>query len=406
MQPVFLRPVTPVYFGRPGSLSAGEARSGVSWFPPPISAFQGMIRTRLLDDVGVFSPRSRVAELVGTPDSLPSGWQLRGPFPAHAGEGDTMDIWLPMPAFVLKPREWQPEKAPVFARRLGRGNNDHFLTDDQGQGMEPLGNPGAGAEKPLPGWVSSSNLWRLLAGNTARWDANGYGAELPDFVGYEDKIGLARDKDPEENLYLSGRPREGMLYSLRTLRFRENSGLVGWFDGSLAPPLRSQALKRGQVVAGKKGGIMAFSEVRGKDPYWEDIAAGQHLEHNDREPGNDLFWIILLSPGRWQENGADTAAALLARAAGFRDVRLLGMICPDVTWLGGFSLAERRPRPAQPWFAAGTSLLVQVPEADGRDIGGIVRAAWNNRCLLAPEEKRPFGYGHILAANYHEPEEK
>ncbi len=416
MQQVFLRPVTPVYFGRPGALPAGEARSGASWFPPPISAFQGMVRTRLLDDAGVFHPRDKVEELVGSPDALPPGWQLQGPFPARTRDRETMEIWLPVPAFVMKPKEWQRKKKPVLARCLGAGHDraDHFLTDDRGEPFEPLGNPGTGAEKPLPGWVSSQNLWHLLTGTPDRWHPEGYGMEFPPFVRHEDKIGLAREKeDGKGALYLSGRAREGMLYSLRTLRFAESSGLVGWFDGRLEAPLRHEALAGGGVLAGKKGGIMAFARSPGDDPDWKSIAAGDHLVGHGRPAGGNLFWIILLTPGRWRgsgagedSNGLATAADMLAAVAGFRDVRLVGMVCPGVTWLGGFSLARRRPRPAEAWYPAGTSLLVRVGDGQDQDIVANVRAAWNNRCVLAPGEKRPFGYGHILAAHYHEQEEK
>ncbi len=231
--------------------------------------------------------------------------------------------------------------------------------------------------------------------------------ELPPFVRYEDKIGLAREKETkEERLYLSGRPREGMLYSLRTLRFKDGSGLMGWFDGPLEPPLRHIALTRGRVVAGKKGGTIAFARMPGaKDQYWEKIVAGDHLNHDRSRANAKLFWITLLTPGRWLDDGEDSAAAMLARAAGFQDVRVLGMICPAITWLGGFSLAVRRPRPAVSWFSPGTSLLVQIRDAV-QDVNGTVRTAWNNRCVLAPDDKCFFGYGHILASHYYEPGEK
>ena len=416
MEHIFLHPVTPVYFGRPGALPAGEARSGISWFPPPISAFQGMVRTRLLDDAGVFSPPGRVAELVGKPDELPPGWHMQGPFPAYLPAGEeTMQTWLPAPAFALKPKAWEQSKPPVLARRLEAGQ---ALCDAQGQAFEPLGNPGAGAEKPVGGWLSSRNLWHLLKGDPEQWDGHEYGPHLPPFVGQEIKIGLAREKkEPEaketavgSNLHLSGRPQEGMLYSLGTLRFAEHGGLVGWFAGDLAPPLRPSALARGRVVAGKKGGIMAFAPLPGKeDPHWADIAAGKHLGQGDLQKDDALFWVILLSSGRWRhgpagagDHGLATAAEMLARAADLPRVDLLGMLCPAVTWLGGFSLAECRPRPAEPWFAPGTCLLVRVRAVEGKDHLKAIQRGWNNRCVLAPEKKLSFGYGHILAAHYHE----
>ncbi|HFQ90814.1 MAG TPA: hypothetical protein ENK27_12145 [Desulfobulbus sp.] len=422
METLFLRPVTPLYFGRPGALPAGEARSGVSWFPPPISAFQGMIRTRLLDEASVFHPRQRVAGLVGEPDSLPDGWQMQGPFPCSAENGSSPVIWLPAPAFLLQPENWQGRTPPALARPMNGTDgvspaSGDLLLDDAvmpfGEQPRLLGNPGAGAEKPVGGWMSSRLLFEVLAGNLDResWRPADYARDLPPFVRQELKIGLARDKPDEgEGFSLPGRPKEGMLYSLATLRFRERTGLVGWFDGSLVRPLQREALSRGQVVAGKKGGIMTFATLPGADPHWRRIVAGDHLRVT--EPAREeMVWVVLLSSGRWHygrkrdDNGRlmATAEEMLAGAApGLRRVEVLGMLCPRLDWLGGFSLARRRPRPAEAWFAPGTSLLVRVEAAENQDAMALIRARWNSRCVLAPEEKRPFGYGHILAAPFHE----
>ncbi len=430
METVFLRPVTPVYFGRPGALPAGEARSGASWFPPPISAFQGMIRTRLLDEAGVFHPRSQVAELVGEPDSLPRDWQMQGPFPITVESGGRASTWLPAPAFLLKPKGWTPAVPPVPARSMDLRHGttagsaelllDEAARETTGNMPHLLGNPGAGAEKPVGGWMSSQQLFSALKGGEggldALWPPPGHGSELPPFVRPEIKIGLAREKPGNNAVFsLSGRAREGMLYSLGTLRFRANSGLVGWFTGRLPAPLDHRALARGRVMAGKKGGIMAFEPPPAEDPHWKRIAAGEHLATGGDEPASEaLVWVVLLSSGRWagatagREKGDEyapaTAEAMLARAAGLRRVEVLGMLCPGLSWLGGFSLARRRPRPADPWFAPGTSLLVRVAAEEDQDVMKVMRAGWNNRCVLAPEKKRAFGYGHILVAPYHEPQ--
>ena len=129
---IFLRPVTPLYFGRPGALPAGEAHAGTSWFPPPISGFQGMIRTKLLQQAGVFSPSKDVEDLVGTTNELPEGWSLKGPFPASRHTKRKLQIWFPTPFFLFPPLQKNAGE-PVFARPIKEDEKwtDPIFIDDK-----------------------------------------------------------------------------------------------------------------------------------------------------------------------------------------------------------------------------------------------------------------------------------
>lgn len=399
--PIFLRPVTRLYFGRPGALPAGEAHTGDSWFPPPISAFQGMIRTRLLDEAGIFSPRQRVAKLVGAPDELPQGWQLMGPFPGRRRQGtQKMQMWLPAPAMLLGPIK-EPGCALVRAHLPESGADRNSLLMDQGaeSGLELLGAPGQDREKPASGWLSCRSMVALLCG-AKQLQPGEYCHDLPPFVCRETHTGLAREKgDKKDQVRLPGRAKEGMLYTLSMLRFAPDSGLCGWFSGNLASPLSAKALHRGTVVAGKKGGVIGFARAAGVDPHWQDLAGGKHLA--GLAPGESLrIWLILLTPGRWHNLAG--LAAMVAEAAGLEpgQVRVRGCLCPPLVYLGGFSMASGRARPARAWYGAGTSLLIDLHTDSGQDLPTIVRKKLNNQCLLAPPAQRPFGYGHVLAAPY------
>ncbi len=408
---LFLRPVTPVYFGRPGAMSAGEDHVGVSWFPPPVSAFQGMIRTRLLDEAGIFSPVEKVTGLVGPPDSLPEGWQLQGPFPARpVNNNREMQIWLPGPAFLFKPVDSSATR-PVPARTMPIIDSDYLAdenaikgdnkTDNTGKSFLQLqGRPDIAGEKPLGGWISSENLYHALTGSMDKWSAEGCVEDLPPFVQPEIRTGLAREKKKSGNStrpVITGRADEGMLYTLEYLRFAPFTGLVGWFDGPLAEPLSLTALERGTVIAGKKGGLIGFEPACGPDPWWEKIAAGEHIGRQEEKSSKISVWLILLSPGRWESSVA--LENILHKTTGLEAV-VDGCICPPITWLGGFSIARRQPRAVRSWFSAGTSMKVTFSCKEPQPLLALLRDKLNNRCLLEPGEQQPFGYGHILVAPF------
>ncbi len=399
--PIFLRPLTRIYFGRPGSLPAGEAHVGESWFPPPISAFQGMIRTRLLDEAGVFSPPDRVRSLVGPPDSLPGGWQLKGPFPGRIQQAG-MEMWLPAPAVLLN--GWNDGKGPVVAEIL-RERVGGLLMDDQVPSVELPGHdrylagaPASGHGKPAGGWLHCRNMLHLLANQPNNMEQDGYSPDMPPFVRREQHTGLAREKSHDnDGVHRSGQAVEGMLYTLSMLRFAPDSGLCGWFSGDLDPGISVNALKHGVVTAGKKGGMIAFNDTAPVDPAWNDLAAGKHLFRPEKERCIRI-WVILMTPGRW--NTDDGLRQKLERALDRPgiDVSVLTMFSPGLISLGGFSLAGRRPRPVRYWYGAGTSLLVELKTNKETDLVGLVREKLNNKCLLASRQELPFGYGHVLAA--------
>ena len=93
-----VRPMEPLYFGRPSSFSAGEARFGKSEFPPSPLAFQGLVRSHLLrcvenpaldlDDWSQCARKERET-LVGRTESPSGGMAHHRPVPRvqRAGQG-------------------------------------------------------------------------------------------------------------------------------------------------------------------------------------------------------------------------------------------------------------------------------------------------------------------------------
>ncbi len=400
---IFLRPVTPIYFGRPGALPAGEAHVGMSWFPPPISAFQGMIRTKLLQQAGVFSPKRKVEDLIGTTDGLPKGWSLKGPFPAQYRENRRLQIWFPAPSFLFPPLQ-EDALEPVIASPMTEDMELQLLMDkgtsiDKKDRLMISGAPGQAGTKPLDGWISSRNLYWAVCGSKGNvsWEPEGCSRGLPPFVKWETRPGLEREKEKKKGqagVKITGRAKEGMLYFLNCLRFSHSSVLVGWLEAALSPPLSPEALERGPILAGKKGGVAAFEQSEGTDRWWKLLGAGEHLVECVI-PDPSLVWIILLSPGRWRS--LKELKEMLS-FEGKVEVYVRSILSKAPVFLGGFSMVERRPRPALSWYPPGTSILIELRGKTEKDMRKYLMEL-NNTSILADQQYRPFGYGHALVTS-------
>ncbi|MFK5953735.1 MAG: type III-B CRISPR module-associated Cmr3 family protein [Desulfobacterium sp.] len=408
---LFLNPVSSLYFGPPGAFNAGEDHVGESWFPPPISSFQGMIRTKLLQEVGVFNPRERVADLVGTPDKLPEGWQLTGPFPARYLPNNRFEVWLPAPAFLLPPmdkhattplfsRQCSPEEEEVMLMDDGMRLNDSTNNSEPNRFLSLAGKPGTAEDKPMQGWLSARNLlWALNPENSKlQWKPHGCTLHLPPFVFKETKSGLAREKESNNSIMtITGRPKESMLYFLKRLRFAPLSGLTGSLKLPDASPLPDDAaMNHGTLPGGSKGGVVAFEKLTAKDDSWEKIINGDHLvsmEQDDpKKPELDMVWITLISPGQWKS--FDNLSSMLKSPEPV-SLTIISLVGHAPIYLGGYNLVKKLPRQAMPWYPAGTSILARLSGGSAEERINYLKEL-NYSCLLAPEERRPFGYGHIL----------
>ena len=386
---IFLRPITSVYFGSPGSFNAGEmagsVRGSKSMFPPPISSFQGMIRTKLLIDSGI-TDQKEIPALVGKPKELPNSWALQGPFPVRLLE-KRLDIWFPVPKCLFP-----SPQAPVKARLFYPPEEEKFLADKNFEGLHLAGVP-CKNEKPLSGWVSSQNLfWALSNRSSSKWNENEYSSEdLPPFVWWEFKPGLGIDRERRV-------AKEGMLYFLSSLRFKDNAGLIGWFKGKLAERLSEEALKRGVITAGKKWGVMAFEEISLKDPYWEKLAKGEHLKDISL-PAPFYVWIVLLSPGKppYKEALERPLLKIAQEVSSDISIEVVSVITGKSVKFSGFSFVEKRPKRISHWFPPGASFLVRISGGSLEERKQVL-LLWNNTCMFAEESLRAFGYGHIIVS--------
>ncbi len=380
-----VEPIETVVFGQPRSFIAGEAHRTKSDFPPSPFAFQGLVRSQLLRgavpllDLDDWSDAARAerAALVGGPDALPQGWQLKGPYPARwvrDEEGEfCIEPWVPAPRFLLR-----HGNSAIHLREV---RSTHPGLDDLGADRPLYGRPGLGNLELLGGWVGPEILRFALAGerrveSRPVWQ---WAAGLPPFVHNELQPGLALDR-------CSATARHGLLYFLGALRFEERSGLFGSLRATLDSRLRPEAIESGLGAAGRKGRAVRFHAVERLHPTWERIVSGDHLPE---EPDDGAcFWLLTLTPV------PGTAQLRLAPPPGVH-CEVVAKLAGPPRVLGGYRMDTARARPNQHYFPAGSAWLFQVTGGTSADRRACIHQL-HDAHPFGPPEQATFGFGHTL----------
>lgn len=393
-----VEPVEPVVFSPPKSASAGEAHTIESQFPPSPRTMQGLVRTRLLlgadppPDLADRASASIIASLVGPPESLPEGWQLRGPFPATSqiSEENSPVVcpWVPTPRFLLREGK-RGRRAPVFARHIRYAT--HPALSDLGDADETpcLGRPDLGVMAPSEGWIGPTNLRLALSGEgetqSRAWRPDQWSSDRPPFVHTESQSGLAID--PE-----TGTARHNALFFAHALRFSPGSGLFGSLSGSLASDLRPAALTEGAVQAGRKGRLVCFRPVPALHEDWIAVQEGRHLPDGPDE--DECFWLVALTPAFLSDPRYPLGRA---SDSGRRNVTITieAALTGPLQTLGGFDMVSGRPRPNRLYVPAGSAWLFRLSGGTPKDRGAVLRSLHDRHCLGDPIEAA-MGFGHTL----------
>jgi len=407
----FVEPAESLVFAPPRSFSAGEAHHIRSDFPPTPQTFQGLVRTRLLYgaeppfDVDGPNARDGIAGLVGAPDALPAGWQLRGPFPARRrtetdADGlatERIEPWLPTPRFLLRNPEDGAEPVPCRPVRSGHpALSDLADSDACFVGRPDLGRPGL-----LGGWIGPRNLAHVFGGGrerTRRWDWADWHADRPPFVRIERQPGLVIEPG-------QATARHDMLYFAEALRLEAGGGFLGRLDGFLAAPLRAGALSEGAGQAGRKGRLVRFWPVEDLHPDWESVLRGDHLPKAIAE--QDRFWLVAVTPVRLDDAEGNPNSADAVGTPGqpvFRTLRSAGvavrveaaLVGPPLI-LGGFDLSRGRPRPNRAYVPAGSAWLIGLTGGRPETRADALRSL-HDRHPLGRAAEAAMGFGHTLVA--------
>ncbi|CAN95844.1 unnamed protein product [Sorangium cellulosum So ce56] len=408
-----VRPVDWVAFGPPRPNTAGETHRRATELPGP-TTFQGIVRTALLAASGDdFSDRSRAARdardaLVGGPDALPEGWQLKGPFLTEIVEtphGPRARPWVTAPRFLMG-----TVREPSCARLLRSPDVDGrpSALDDSSPDAPPLllGAPSLNSAKPrhLGGWLSPRGLrWALAGGkHLAEWRPVDHAParDLPPFVRQQALAGLEIDAG-------TGTARDGMLFFADVLRFRDRSGIAGWLSAPLPSRIPSDALTRGDLAAcGWRSRPAVLEELPPVDLDFAHLLEGRHLPVE--VPEDQGFFLVAATPVQCKGDGLSAAASVEedlrrnARLPEGVEVRVLAALTGPPRVIGGLLAASKVPRPNRSYWEAGSSWFFVLrgggAGASGAAARGEALRRLNDAHVLGDRGEASFGYGHTLVA--------
>ena len=390
-------PHEPLYFGPPASLPAGDAHHGESLFPPPSSAWQGTVRTRLLEAAGLDlqdyckEAKAERAKLVGGSDALLADWSVEGPIPTEVLSDERDQGWFPTPLWVHHAKDdvnTNEPPRPLLAKPLSL-SEDMKVKSDLPSLPIPIGAPKAGRTSPLGGWLSASDLLQVLKGglpaqlSLKEWNARKTHWNLPPFVHWETRPGVALDGT-------SGTVVDGMLYFLRALRFGPRTGLAGWLKAPLPSRIPSNALFEGTLTVGKKARPVVFEPLGTMTADWQSLQNGDYLPKEISQDSFD-FWLYLATSAHLKE----PVRPILRGVVPGVDMEVRGTLLHKPLWQGGFSMERGQARPNLPYVPAGSSWFIRLSGGTPASRAQALARLHHSSPLITPS-RAAFGEGRVL----------
>jgi CRISPR-associated protein Cmr3 len=318
--------------GKP--FNAGESHIANSLFPPSALTLQGALRTFLLDQAGVDlnayrEGKSKADVYVALGDPSNSGnplgqFSFYGPFVAKRYASDQIERYVPLPYDVVAAKDADLRFRNTRLKTLFPIDAIMVVEDLSLHALNIVPD-----DKPLSSyWISEGSLQRYLDGTTLT---------VGDCV-REETLFAREYRSGNALLYSHRRVRaeEGMLYSGAFIRPQADVGLLIWLSEDIARLLPDEGCFR----LGGEGRMARFQLI-------EDAAQVQPntpLVHHWR--GEARLKVVFLTPTYFRQGWLpdDTAfqSSLVAAALG------------RPTLMGGWDLAQKRPRPVRRWVPAGS----------------------------------------------------
>ncbi|HHV07482.1 MAG TPA: type III-B CRISPR module-associated protein Cmr3 [Firmicutes bacterium] len=388
------------YFFRGGQpFNAGEYGYLPSSFPPNCQVMQGAIRTALLKGHGVdFADYNKnnycsvcgggidvcsVLKAVGSSGSYHDiGMDLKGPCVVHRS-GSNIQRLYPAPLDLVRQETTS-----------GRGNYVRLrpslepLVTDRGLLYLPAGES---RYKSLEdAWITEDGLLSYLTGKEVQakniyWSKGELERDSNVFLAREKRIGIARD-------HVKRVAKEHMLYATEHVRFRTEYGL-GVRVGSLPEVTLPSIVKlggEGRISSLQTYETMPISQVGISDA----IKQGPGLFS---EQG---FKLTLLTPVRFSSGWLpDGFKSIEVKGAMVWQGKLEGINCTLVTacmdrplYIGGWDVANRRPKPRRAYVPAGSTYYLTTSE----DIEEVITAMHDKKIGLETQ----IGCGHVVVGRW------
>lgn len=353
------------FFRQALPFNAGEGGYAIakSIFPPDVTTLQGVVRTTLALERGWRpGPEKKAlwpAEL-GGPDDL-GQLKLRGPYLLFEGEP-----YFPIPPILVE-----------SSGRITRLVPGEVVDCDLGRVRLPV------PEEDLPGaklleeqYLSRRGLQAILEGHTPNKEDIKQTDEL---WSEEERIGLERGDSTHTAL-------EGHLYNCVHIRPHKSVTLVVFVSGI---PGEWQVAKLRAAPLGGEGRVAAVEVIpaTGPDellPPAPDLAPG--------EDGKLRFSVTLVTPGWYGEPGE--VRQVIRQGPPGVPGRCVSACIGKARQIGGWDLANHRPRPLTPVLPAGSTWFY---EAEGS--AAALVSCLHGQCLGL---RNAYGWGQIVIGKWRE----
>lgn len=343
-----LRPLDTLVLRGGEPFNAGEDHYVRSQFPPSPRAFQGMVRTKLLQDAGIdLDDRDAVREFIGTKECLPDDLRIQGPFP-FAQE----NLWFPAPRYLAQ------DSAETWHRMMPHEN---LATD---LGLSLPARPSAGFLTPLEAWLSWPEmrwaLWGLGPGKVCPRESLSLWME-------EIRTGIARSRGKAA--------RQGHLYSIGHIRLAHQTTL--WFQAT-------RAVAPGILPVGGEGRLAEFSPGCSFD-----LSLPEEVAQAIGKEGR--FWLVLVQPARFSGGWKPDFDA---DGVGELRVKLVTAVVGSSQPIGGFDLANQRPHALWSYVPGGSAYLLELVDPPSDTPTKLQKL--HNTCAVGEESERSMGFGHVM----------
>lgn len=392
-------PLDTLFFrdGRP--FNAGETVWLNSQFPPSGRTLQGAIRSAIVEHSGMDWISYRAAckpenaagdplvRAIGTAQDL-GEMRLSGPFLLRDREWllpVPLDLFVAQQVYGLLAPSATPVECDLGAVRLPQASVKGLKTQEgKYVTVAVMAELLAGQTANFPSKPSAS-LWKLFADNPDDPEEKDALADL------EPKVGLGRDNVLRLH-------KEGMLYSIATVRLREGVTLamvVAGIDEKLHPS--------GPFIQ-RLGGEGKLAKVSISDP-----PAWPRMPTLIPKAGKLRFKLVLTTPTYFKEcwrpdgfalrenvgwQGSWPAITTNQETIELANVTLVSACIGKTVRIGGWDLASNAPRPLEGFVPAGS---VYFCEIDAGQMDNVAALHGGHIGL-----HREYGFGHVLVGTWEE----
>lgn len=373
---ILIKPRDTLFFKDARPFRKGVETEGYSIFPPNPSTVYGALRTAFISENGGLDKflDGSLKNYIGVPPEKKYGklsnemgdFRLKGIFLSE----DSEDIYFPLPLDLIN---IEGELKPLELRE-----NREFKSNMPSEMI--LWNPLPGKVEGLSGaLISKKDFYSYIKGDSEDLCP----IEFDDYAVIEPKVGIERNNETKAS-------RDGMLYRLNTVRLREKYAIYAEYEGVDFP-------EKGILKLGGEGKSCYYKRV--------DLTLADFFRENldyikDKIEETQRFKLYFSTPAifshGWRPSWlADEKNAFSIDPEVFKarynlslKCKLLAAAVGRARYIGGWDIANNRPKPMYKAIPAGSVFYYELSEDETAD--DIIDAFW---CKNISDYFAEEGYG-------------